>query len=172
MRRRVRDGGDVALVDLNLKRMQGIRLIWKLKRMETACKIIVHSIETDARRVFQSLQAGALGYLVKGATGEEIRGAIADIHQGGSPMTPSIARLVIRSFQRLSRGTIHELGLTQRLEETLRLLGMGYSNQEIADALGISVDTVKSHVQQIYQTLQLHSRNEVIAWWHEQGNGS
>ncbi len=162
---------DVVIVDLNLPRMHGLRLIWELKRNQPKWEIVVHTIEARPTQVFQALQAGALGYLIKGATPSEIREAIEDVHQGGSPMSPTIARLVVKRLQKFPGAQANGIQLPQGQEEVLRLIVGGYSNKEVAHELSISVDAVKTRIRHIYETLQLHSRAEVIAWWHGQNHG-
>lgn len=157
---------DVIIVDLGLPRMDGIRFIWELKRTRPKCEILVHSVEAHPRKVFQALQAGATGYLIKGATAEEIGEAIHDVHRGGSPMSPSIARLVIKRLQGKAAKSPGELQFTQRQEEVLRLIVEGRTTEETSAEQCISKDTVKTHIRHIYEALQLHSRAEVIAWWH------
>lgn len=159
---------DVVIVDLNLPRMQGVRLIWELKHRPARWEIIVHSIETEPKRVYQALQAGARGYLVKGATPGEIREAIQDAVSNGSRMTPTIARLLVKRFQQLSGSPADQVPLTPRQEEVLQLIVTGYSNKEVAKELRIGVETAKTHIREIYAALQVHSRAEVIAWWHGQ----
>lgn len=159
---------DLAIVDLGLPRMDGIRCIWRLKEALPGCEVLVHSIETRTRQVFQAIQAGASGYVIKGATPEQLREAVQILLAGGAVLSPSIARMVVQRMQERPIGMAHPLPLSQRESEVLALLVRGYRNDEVARELAIAADTVKSHVRKIYQTLQVHSRAEVIAWWHGQ----
>ena len=167
---------DVVIVDLNLPRMQGLRLIWQLKqqfkRQGRKCEILVHSIETNQRQVVQAIQAGASGYLIKGASPQDLLQAVQDCLNGGSWMSPSIARLVIQELQKAPANLADHRPLTQRETEVLRLIARGYRNDEVAAELCISENTVKTHVKHICEALELHSRPKLIAWWHEQKGGA
>lgn len=166
---------DVVIVDLGLPRMDGIRCIWKLKqwfkRQERKCEILVHSIEKRPRQVVQAIQTGASGYLIKGTSPQDLLQAVQDSLNGGSWMSPSIARHVIQEIQKAPASLANHRPLTQRETEVLRLIARGYRNDEVAAELCISENTVKTHVKHICEALELHSRPKLIAWWHEQKRG-
>src|SRR5262249_17428107 len=150
-------------MDINLPHMSGVECVHQLKRCLPATQMIMLTIEEDGQRVFESLQAGATGYLVKNVPPERILQAIAEVHAGGSPMTSQIARLVVQSFQRKAPRAPKETNLSPREEEILTLLTKGYRSKEIADELNIAVQTVHTHLRNIYEKLQVRSRAEAVA---------
>ena len=154
---------DVALMDINLPRMSGIECVSRIKQCLPALQIIMLTIEEDAQRVFESLQAGATGYLVKNVRPETILSAITEVHAGGSPMTSQIARLVVQTFQRPKPRAPKETNLSPRETEILNLLTKGYRSKEIAELLGIGVQTIHTHLRNIYEKLQVRSRAEAVA---------
>lgn len=154
---------DLAIVDLGLPRMDGVRCVWKLREKHPGLAILVHTIESDATRVFQAVQAGAAGYLLKGVSPEVLRQAVLDILAGGSVMTPSIARQVLGWFQRGTGTPARGESFSQREQEVLALLTRGYRNEEIAAELRITPNTVKTHIRHIYEILHVHSRGELFA---------
>jgi DNA-binding NarL/FixJ family response regulator len=152
---------EVILMDLHLPRKSGIDCVRALKEKLPRAQFVMLTIEENSQRVFESLQAGATGYLVKSATPETILQAISDVHSGGSPISSHIARLLVRSFQKPS--PLPDSAITPRESEILSLLARGYRSKEVADALGITVPTVNTHVRNIYETLQVRSRAEAVA---------
>lgn len=155
------------IVDLALPRMSGAHCIWKLRRELPEAEFLVHTVESHPERVFEALQAGASGYLVKGVSADGIRAALREVMNGGSPMTASIARLVVRRFRSIPPPVADGTSLSRRQEQVLALLMRGLSNKEVADRLGIGAETVRTHIRAIYQTLQVHSRGELFARFHE-----
>ena len=121
------------------------------------------TIEEDGRKVFESLQAGASGYLVKHLPPTRILEAIREVHTGGAPMSSQIARLVVQSFQKPQTGDDAVRALTPREAEILDQLSKGYRSKEIGDALGISTLTVNTHIRNIYEKLHVRSRAEAVA---------
>ncbi len=153
---------DVVLMDINLPGIDGIECILTLKAPHPAIQFIMLTIFEDTDAVFNSLSAGASGYLLKQTTPARLLEAIQDVHRGGSPMTGEIARKVVQSFHNLSSNInlIHRL--TKREEEILGLLARGYLYKEIAAKLFISVETVRTHIRNIYEKLQVRTRTEAI----------
>lgn len=152
----------VVLMDIQLPRMSGVECVARLKARHPEMQVLMLTVFEDDELVFDSLAAGATGYLLKRTPPAEILQAIAEIHRGGSPMTSYIARKVVQSFQRPSRGAAERLPLSEREREILQQLARGYRYKEIADALGISLDTVRTHLRRIYEKLQVHSRTEAV----------
>ncbi len=152
---------EVVLMDLHLPHKSGIDCVRALKEKLPHTQFVMLTIEENSQRVFESLQAGATGYLVKSATPETILQAISDVHHGGSPISSQIARLLVRSFQKPS--PLPEGAITPRESEILSLLARGYRSKEVADDLKISVPTVNTHVRNIYEKLQVRSRAEAVA---------
>ena len=116
----------------------------------------------DAERTFDSLCAGATGYVLKNSTPEQIFNAIKDIHNGGSPMSAEIARIVVNSFPNKKQNNQLLEAFTTREQEVLHALAKGYSYKEIADKLFISIETVRTYLRKIYETLQVHSKVEAL----------
>ena len=154
---------DVALMDINLPGKSGIDCVRELKRSLPATQFLMLTIEEDSRRVFESLQAGATGSLVKNLPPEKILDAVAEVQRGGSPISSHIARLIVRSFHQAAPKLPPETNLTPRESEILALLARGYRSKEIADELKISVPTVNTHVRNVYDKLHVRSRAEAVA---------
>jgi DNA-binding NarL/FixJ family response regulator len=159
---------DVLLSDINLPRMSGIACVARLKEMRPALQVIMLTICADDQQIFESLQAGATGYLIKKTPPAKILEAIVDVHAGGSPMTSAIARKVVKCFQ-LQKAPKPELDLTKRETEILSLMAEGQQYKEIADALSISALTVRTHIQHIYEKLHVRSRTEAVVKFLKSG---
>jgi len=159
------DKPDVVLADINLPGMNGIECVRRLKKQLPQTQFMMLTVYEDAEKIFSALEAGAMGYLLKRTTEVELQAAIADIRQGGSPMTSAIARKVVQSFQRRSdqRGAGEAAQLSPREKEILDLLTRGYLYKEIADKLQISVPTVNHHIRNMYEKLHVHSRAQAVA---------
>jgi DNA-binding NarL/FixJ family response regulator len=153
---------DVVLVDINLPVMQGIELVHRLKQGNVSMQFIMLTVYEDTPRIFDSLAAGAVGYLLKMTPPDEILSAIRDVRAGGSPMSPQIARKVVQSFHKGNNSADGIVQLTRREEEVLNLLSKGFLYKEIAEQLFISSDTVHNHIRHIYEKLQVHSRTEAV----------
>lgn len=153
---------DVVLMDIGLPGMSGIECIAKLKELLPACQIMMVTIFEDHDRIFQSLKAGATGYLLKKATGENLVQSIRDLYSGGSPMSNQIARRVVQEFQKTSpRGDV-TMELTVREKDVLGKLARGFLYKEVAQALGISLETVRTHTRNIYSKLHVRTRTEAL----------
>jgi DNA-binding NarL/FixJ family response regulator len=153
---------DVVLMDINLPAMSGIECVRKLKAQMPRLQILMLTMYEDDEKVFQSLVAGASGYLVKRTSPAELLKAIEEVHRGASPMSGKIARTVVEYFQKLQSDSPRQQYLSRREEEILNLLAKGYRYKEIADALSISFETVRSHLKNIYDKLHVHSRTEAV----------
>lgn len=158
-----RDPPDVVLMDIHLPRRSGIECVRQLKQLLPAVQIIMLTIEEDSRRVFESLEAGATGYLVKHVAPERILAAIQEVHRGGSPISTQIARLLVQNFHRRRQSGEAGENLTPREEEILGLIAKGYRSKEVADALSISVQTVETHLRNVYGKLRVRSRAAAVA---------
>jgi DNA-binding NarL/FixJ family response regulator len=159
-----RKNPDVVLADINLPGMQGTELVRAIRKEHRDMQFIMLTVYEDTHKIFDSLAAGAIGYLLKMTPPDEILSAIRDVRTGGSPMSPQIARKVVQSFHKKSASHRDdgEAQLTKREEEILLLLSKGFLYKEIADQLFISPDTVHNHIRHIYEKLQVHSRTEAV----------
>jgi two-component system NarL family response regulator len=151
---------DVMLVDLGLPGMSGVELIKKVKDKFPGIDIMTHTIFEDRESVFSAIKAGASGYILKGSTPRELIEALNNLHEGGAPMSPKIARKVIQEFQ---DGTVSEQYLlSKREQEIVREIEKGLSYKEIADRFSISPHTVHTHIKKIYEKLQAKDRQEAL----------
>ena len=151
----------VALVDVNLPGMNGIECVARLRTLRPALVCLILTMYEDAPVIFDALKAGACGYLLKRTPPEEIAAAAVQAHGGGSPMSPQIARQVVSFFHH--RSAVKGIaGLTGREREVLELLATGSLYKEIAAHLGVTIDTVRTHLRNIYEKLHVHSRTEAV----------
>jgi DNA-binding NarL/FixJ family response regulator len=151
---------DVALVDINLPGMNGIECVRRLKTDLPDLQVLMLTTYDDTDLIFNSLRAGANGYILKSAPAAELVHAIEQIHSGGSPMSMPIARKVVGYFSQIQRKTPEVEKLSKREYEVLSLLAQGYRYKEICSALNISMSTVRTHIRRMYQALQVESRTE------------
>jgi DNA-binding NarL/FixJ family response regulator len=162
-----RDRPDVVLMDINLPLRDGIQAVQALHRDYPEVDVLMLTIYDDDDRVFRALCAGAKGYLLKHIEPEQIVTAIRDVYDGGSPMSPSIARRVLQSFVGKSVAAEELSSLTSRENQILHYLAQGMSNKLVANELTISVETVRTHIKRIYEKLQVHSVTEAIAKYRQ-----
>ena len=151
---------EVVLMDIHLPGRSGIECLTDLRVLLPGVQVIMLTVETDGQRVFESLKAGATGYVIKRAPIEELFDAIDQVHAGGSPMSATIARKVVGSFQ--VRTEVNGEKLSEREMQVLDLLSEGLRMKEIADRLNLSTNTVRTHVRHIYEKLQVQSRTEAL----------
>jgi len=154
---------DVALVDINLPGMSGIDCVRKLKQQFPALKVLMLTTYEESDLIFNSLRAGASGYLLKKTAPMELLPAIEQVQSGGAPMSMQIARKVVEHFHQIQQTASDVENLTPREQETLALLAKGFLYKEIGDRLGVSVNTVKRHLHAIYEKLHVQSRTEATA---------
>ena len=153
---------DVVLMDINLPRMSGIECTRQLKQRQPDLSIMVLTVYDDDEKIFESLKAGARGYILKKTPPARLLEAILELHGGGSPMSSSIARRVVQTFQGPEILSKEKGNLSGRESEILSYLAKGYRYKEIAEALFISVETVRTHLRNIYEKLQVRSRSEAV----------
>jgi len=153
---------DVALVDINLPGKSGITLVAELKGRLPKLQVMMITVYGDGDQIFDSLQAGASGYLLKRSQPQEIVQAIVQLHAGGAPMSAEVARKVVDFFKRHAKTQSELKQLSAREMEILRELSKGYRYKEIADHLGIGIETVRTHVHHIYEKLHVESRVEAV----------
>ena len=154
---------EVVLMDINLPGMNGIEAIRHLKQTYPEIKFLMCTIFNDDENVFQSLKAGAGGYILKNSSSQKISEAIIELQEGGAPMSATIAKQVIDSFHRLPKeaASIHA-ELTPREMEVLRLLSRGLLCKEVASRLDIGTQSIRNHCANIYEKLQVNSKTEAI----------
>jgi DNA-binding NarL/FixJ family response regulator len=160
---------DVVLMDIHLPGESGIVCTARLKERLPDLQVIILTVYKDIELIFQALKAGASGYLLKRAPTEDILRALKEVRSGGAPMTGEIARLIVQSFQTPSTRGSDMQGLTRRELEILELLAEGISNKEIATRIGISFETVRTHLGHIYEKLHVQGRTEAVTRFLKSG---
>ena len=153
---------DVILMDIGLPGMSGIECIRQLKLLLPRAHIMMLTVFDDHDRIFESLKAGATGYLIKKTAPDQIVSAIRDLCAGGSPMSSQIARRVVEEFQRPPKPSDATAQLTTREHDVLVKLAQGFLYKEIAVSMGVSLETIRTHVRNIYSKLQVRSRTQAI----------
>jgi DNA-binding NarL/FixJ family response regulator len=151
---------DVVLMDIQLSKMSGVECVARLKDKLPDVKVVMLTAYDDSDTIFQALENGASGYLLKRTPPADLLRSIQDVQNGGAPMNSHIARLVVQSFHRRGSSPRPAENLTAREEEVLRLVAQGYINKEIADSLGISLETVRQHLKNCYAKLHVRTRTE------------
>ena len=153
---------DVVLMDIHLPGMSGIACVGRLRTLLPKLQILMLTRFEESDTIFQALRAGASGYLVKNIPPAEMVQAIEQVHAGGAPMSMQIARKVITHFQGIPKPPDGIDSLTSREQEVLQLLAKGRLQKNIASTMGISVNTLRSHLRSIYEKLHVHSRSEAM----------
>lgn len=153
---------DIVLMDIHLPGISGIECVKRLKPLLSFTQFMMCTVYEDNESVFDSLCAGATGYLLKNSPPSKITEAILDLYQGGSPMSSVIARKVIQVFRPAGQQSREAEKVTIREREILELLAKGYRYKEIADRLSISFETVRTHIRNIYEKLHVQSRTEAL----------
>lgn len=156
---------DVVMMDINLPGMNGIQAVWEIRKHFPQMKVIMLTVFEDDENIFKAIKAGANGYLLKKDSPQKILDAIEAVVNGEFPMNGMIAAKILDCFQQMQKrnSDFEEFNLTSREREILSLLIKGYSYKELAAALFISVETLNSHVKNIYRKLDIHSRSELAA---------
>jgi len=152
---------DVVLMDIGLPGMSGIECVRRLTATARGTQFVMLTAYDDSDSVFASLQAGATGYLLKQSSADQIREAIRDVMTGGAPMNAAIARKVVQHFSQ-HRPAAEVAALSSRERQVLDALSRGQRYKEVADTLGISMDTVRTHVKEVYRKLHVNSRAEAV----------
>ncbi|MDI3512213.1 LuxR C-terminal-related transcriptional regulator [Hydrogenophaga sp.] len=166
-------GANVFLVDLGLPDGRGEDLLRQLARACPDAELLVFTVFGEESRLLEALQSGATGYVLKGCTHDELLSAIDQILAGGAPISPILARLLLRQFRpevpdaSITASPEHQL--SERETEVLKLVAQGYVNKEIATRLSISPATVGTHIKNLYRKLSVHSRVQVLRAAQERG---
>ena len=154
----------VVLMDINLPGMSGIECVRRLKPQMLDTQFIMLTVYEDSDHIFEALSFGATGYMLKRTPRTELLAAIKDVHAGGSPISCSIARKIVQSFQGFNSVSPAEPdNLTPREREVLELVARGYLYKEIAGSLRISLATVNTHIRRIFEKLHVRSRSQAVA---------
>lgn len=166
---------NVLLLDLGLPRMSGIDVTREVKARFPAIEILIFTIFDEEDKVLDAVRAGASGYLLKGATADRIVDAIREVHAGGTVIQPNLARRLLRHFQVAapeaapaappapsSKDEPPSRPLSEREQEILQLIGKGVSNSEAAQLLGLSKATIRTHLEHIYEKLEVNNRVEAV----------
>lgn len=154
---------DVVLMDIDLPGASGIECVRKLKPHLAGTHFIMLTVYDDSENIFEALAAGAIGYLLKRSAASELVSALRDVLSGGSPMTSSVARKVVASFQASRQDTPEIALLSERETQVLHLLAQGKMYKEIADILGITNNTVACYIRRIFEKLHVRSRMEAVS---------
>lgn len=167
---------DVYLVDLALPDGRGESLLQWLAQQCPSAELLVFTVFGEESRLLGALQAGATGYVLKGCSVDELLSAIEQIRTGGAPISPLLARMLLRQFRVEADAQLGErpkevpsVSLSERETEVLQLVARGYVNREIADHLCISPATVGTHIKNLYRKLSVHSRVQVVRAAQERG---
>ncbi len=153
----------VVFMDINLPGMNGVECVRRLKVLLPETQFVMLTVYEDSDHIFQALQAGAIGYLLKRTSRAELVAALRDVHAGGSPMTTNIARKVVKAFHQVAQPQPAVAELSTRENEVLQLLAQGFLYKEIADTLNVAVPTVNTYIRRIYEKLHVRSRTEAVA---------
>lgn len=159
---------DVVLMDINLPGMDGVECIRRLREILPEVRVLMLTVYEESEKIFNSLLAGASGYLLKRTGTAELLEAIRQVSQGGSPMSSSIARKVVAYFHQLGADKSDTALLSPREQQVLELLARGAAYKAIADQLGLSLETIRMNVKHIYAKLHVHSRGEAAAKFMQQ----
>jgi len=152
---------DVILMDIDMPGMTGIEAVKKIRQFDTAAAIIMLTVFDDNKHVLDAICAGASGYLLKKHASEKLIPAIKEVLDGGAPMSPAIAKMVIHSMQQ--NAGIKQYNFSVREKQILELLCKGNSYKMISAQAGIAFETVRSYIKNIYEKLQVHSATEAVS---------
>lgn len=154
---------DVILMDIDMPGGNGIEAVKKIRRFNQKVAIIMLTVFDDNLHVYDAICAGASGYLLKKHISDKLTNAIKEVLEGGAPMSPGIAKLVIQNLQQLPNSDENKYKLTSKEKEVLSSLSKGNSFKLIAAEQDISIDTVRTHIKKIYEKLQVHSQTEAVS---------
>ena len=160
---------DVILMDIGMPKMDGVTATQKVKKMSPRVKVIILTVYEDEPHIFQAIKAGAMGYLLKDVSIDELIEAIRMVCKGEALIQPVIATKILKEFTLLDKRQIKEgdkfySDLTEREKEILRLIALGGTNKEIAQKVGITEKTVKNHISSIFQTLHVNNRTQAAIY--------
>ena len=154
---------EVVLMDINLPGLKGIECVRQLKPKMPQTQFLMLTVYSDTNSIFQALEAGAVGYLLKRTSRDELFAALRLVQAGGSPISSGIARLVAQAFQTPQPAAAENEALSERERQVLDLLSHGHPEKQIADRLKISPHTVHTYIRRIYEKLHVHSHAQAVA---------
>jgi DNA-binding NarL/FixJ family response regulator len=159
------DKPDVILMDINLPGLSGIECVRRLKEQDPSALIVMLTVYDDTDQVFQALQAGATGYLLKRTPPQQLIESVREVLEGGAPITTHIARKIVEAFHSPPQAKIADetAALSAREKEVLEMLSEGFLIKEIADKLNVAFGTVRTYVRRIYEKLHVQSRSQAIS---------
>ncbi len=153
---------DLVIMDIDMPGMNGIQAVDQIRKNNKDIPVLMLTVFDDNQHVFDAICAGASGYILKKHISARLFSAIEEVMEGGAPMSPSIARMVLASMQQKVK-TINPYELTMREQDVLASLSRGNSYKLIAAEFAISMDTVRSHIKKIYEKLHVHSQTEAVS---------
>jgi DNA-binding NarL/FixJ family response regulator len=159
---------EVVLMDINLPGLKGIECVRRLKPVMPQTQFLMLTVYGDTNSIFQALEAGAVGYLLKRTSKDELFAALKLVQAGGSPISSGIARRVAQAFQTPRLPTSEDEVLSERERQVIDLLSHGHPEKQIAERLGISPHTVHTYIRRIYEKLHVHSHAQAVAKYAEQ----
>lgn len=160
---------DVILMDIGMPKMDGVSAAYKVRKILPRVKIVILTVYEDEPHIFQAIKAGAMGYLLKDVSFDELMEGLRSVYKGQALIQPVVAAKVLKEFAMLDKRKIKEgnkfySGLTEREKEILRLIALGGTNKEIAGKLGLSEKTIKNHISSIFQTLHVNNRTQAAIY--------
>ncbi|MFO1514086.1 MAG: response regulator transcription factor [Verrucomicrobiota bacterium] len=158
----VRQKPDVVLMDVKLPKMDGVECVRQLKTLLPTVLVVMLTVHDDNDSLFNSILAGADGFLLKDTVPSRLVEAIEEVRNGGSPMTPQIARRIVQRFRKADPEPAEMEKVTPREREVLEQLALGNRYKEISEKLGVSLDGIRFHIRGVYNKLQVHSRTEAV----------
>lgn len=161
------DKPDIVLMDIDMPGVGGIEGLKLIRKKNSTCKVLMLTVFDDRKNIFEAIRAGADGYLLKKTPPAKLLEHLKDVYEGGSPMTASIARQVIEMFNQYHESGEHKKGedynLSQREKDVLQLMVKGYTYKMAGAELFISVETIRSHIKNIYEKMHVNSKSEAVA---------
>ncbi|HEY8734482.1 MAG TPA: response regulator transcription factor [Puia sp.] len=154
---------DIILMDIGLPHISGIEGVHTVKSVYPGIQILMFTVFEDDEKIFDAIRAGASGYILKKTQPEEIVDSVRDLFHGGAPMSASIARKVIKSFQSQPKASLQDFNLTARENEILYSLVEGLSYKKIAEKYFVSISTIRTHICNVYHKLHVNSKSEAVA---------
>lgn len=156
---------DVVLLDITLPDLSGLEVTRRIVQTWPGVRVLILTMHEEEAFFFEALRAGAAGYVLKGADSEELLYAIHAVYEGGVYLPPKLAAALVRDYlNQQFRPFLEEIPLTPREQTILRLIAQGLTNRQIAERLSLSLNTVKTHRQHLYEKLGLHRRSDLVAY--------